>query len=282
MRRFIAVTVTATTLLLQGSAYGWGEQGHRITGLVAQRLLTPQASAGIKALMGKTDLATVALYMDQNKLALDKKVPGSREWHYDDRPVCDEQAAKASYCPDGNCASNQVTRAYRRLIDAHSSADDKRFALYTLVHLVGDVHQPLHASDHEDRGGNDVKLSFTLPTGQKRTTNLHSAWDTDFVKAAFTSSDERVIAQQLFSRYGASMDAWQRGSVSKWLAESYQIAQTMAYGQLPAFQCSDEDFGKTKLVLDSAYVADALELVPQQLAKSGARIAYLLNRAFAD
>lgn len=286
MRPVATTRAVVISLLLYGCcslASAWGEVGHRITGRIAEQLLTPEAKAGVKALMGSTDLATIALYMDRQKNILANRIPGSRQWHYDDRPVCDPQAKRAEYCPDGNCASVQITRHYRKLIDHHSTVDERRFAVQVLVHLVGDIHQPLHASDHDDRGGNDVRVRFALSGGQARTTNLHSAWDTDFVKAAFATPDERKIARDLIAAHGASIKSWQHGAAAAWLAESYAIAQITAYGKLPGFACGNDaaDFGDERLELDAPYVADATSIVPQQLVKAGARIAYLLNRAFA-
>lgn len=285
--RPLAVSALAALLLsATASAWAWGEQGHRITGLVAEKLLTPDARAGLRALMGSTDLATISLYMDRQKDALSQRIPGSREWHYDDRPVCDPQARRTDYCADGHCASVQITRHYRRLIDQHSSRDERRFAVQVLVHLVGDVHQPLHASDHDDRGGNDVRVSFTLPNGPQRRTNLHPAWDSDFVRAAFTTQDERRIAQQLVADAGgAAIRAMQKGAAAQWMAESYAIAQDSTYGKLPGFACSNDgsaaDLAAERLPLDASYVANATSLVPRQLLRAGARIAYLMNRAFA-
>ncbi|MBL8345293.1 MAG: hypothetical protein JNN03_07615 [Rubrivivax sp.] len=234
--------------------------------------------------MGSSNLATIALYLDQKKNVLANRIPGSRQWHYDDRPVCEPEARRADYCADGNCASVQITRHYRKLIDKHSTVDERRFAVQVLVHLVGDVHQPLHASDHDDRGGNDVRVHFALSGGQPRTTDLHSAWDTDFVKAAFATADERKIARDLLTAYSDSIKSWQRGAAAAWLAESCAIARATAYGKLPGFLCSGDDggdFGVERLELDAAYVAEATSIVPQQLVKARARIAYLLNRAFA-
>lgn len=282
MRRLSSLLITLFGLL-PALALAWGEQGHRITGQVARSLLTPQAMAGVKALLGNTDLAAASLYLDQHKLELNNRIPGSRLWHYDDRPVCDAKAPKAEWCPNGNCASVQIVRHYRALIDAHAGKDEKRLAVQALVHLVGDVHQPLHASDHDDRGGNDVHVHFTLPKGGRRSIDLHSAWDTIFLQSAFDTVDDRKIAQALLKATDAvQIKAWQKGSADSWLKESYGIANELAYGQLPGFQCSAEDFAEQPLDLDAAYVARARELIPVQLVKAGARIAYLLNRAFAD
>lgn len=286
LRPLAAIVLSAALLGTVANAWAWGEQGHRITGLVAEMLLTANARNELHALMGSTDLAAMSVVMDRQKDSLDERLPGSRGWHYDNRPVCEARARRADYCPDGHCASVQIARYYRQLIDRHSSLDERRFAVQVLVHLVGDVHQPLHASDHDDRGGNDVRVAFTLPSGQQRQVNLHAAWDTDFVRAAFTTPDERRIAQQLVSNAGhAAIRAMQKGAAAQWMAETYAIAQESSYGRLPGFACGNggtaADFAAERLPLDADYVANATSVVPKQLLRGGARIAYLLNRAFA-
>ena len=280
-RHALSVALLCALMFCSLAARAWSVPGHRITALVAERLLTPEAAVGLKTLMGETSLATASVYLDDDKRALETRHPGSKKWHYDNRPVCDVRAPKSSYCESGDCASTQFSKHYRTLTAPQASVDDKRFALFVVLHLAGDVHQPLHASNHDDRGGNEVKVGFTLPGGQKRSNKLHAAWDTDFVKAAFETANERTIARQLLDRYAGQLGDWQRGSIDDWLAESYQIARTFAYGQLPGFRCGDAGFAKTKLVLDDAYVGQAVAMVPEQLAKAGVRIAYLLNQAFA-
>jgi hypothetical protein len=287
-RRPLALSVLLGLLLCgaSGGARAWGEPGHRITGLVAERLLTPHARAGLRELMGSTDLGTMSVFMDRQRDALEQRVPGSREWHYDNRPVCDAQARRADYCPGGDCASVQITRHYQRLIDPRSSLDQRRFAVHVLVHLVGDIHQPLHASDHGDGGGNGMKVSFRRADGRERRTNLHAAWDSDFVRAAFTTPDERRIAQSLVSQAGAAaIRAMQKGAATQWIAESYAMAQDSAYGGLPGFACGADGgpsgFAAERLSLGPGYVTTATGLVPKQLLRAGARIAHVLNLAFA-
>ena len=264
-------------------ALAWGESGHRITGLVAQRLLTPESKAQVQAIMGSADLATISLFMDRQKGVLAQRFPGSPDWHYDDRPVCDKEAKRPSYCPNGNCASFQIARHYRALIDKHSTLDERRLAIQVLVHVVGDIHQPLHASDHDDGGGNGVRVAFVLPNGETKKSNLHTAWDTDFVRLAFDTTDERVIAKQLVDGVSAEqLKEWQKGGAAAWLAQSYDIAGQTTYGLLPGFSnCQNSDFDTHRLDLDANYVAKAKVLIPERLLMAGARIAHLLNRAFA-
>jgi len=151
---------------------------------------------------------------------------------------------------------------------------------------VGDIHQPLHASDHEDRGGNDVRVSFTQPHGRQRRVNLHAAWDTDFVRMAFTVKDERRIAQQLVASAGdGAIRAMQKGDAAQWAAESYALSQDIVYGHLPGLACRNDAAAAgtsvERLPLSTAYVIGATHTVPKQLLRAGARIAHLLNGAFA-
>jgi len=83
-----AVFVTLLILGTLADASAWGPKGHRLVGLIARELLDQDADADVKTIMGSDDLATFALYMDINKDRLDQQIPGSREWHYDDVPVC--------------------------------------------------------------------------------------------------------------------------------------------------------------------------------------------------
>ncbi len=262
--------------------FAWGAQGHRITGLVAEGLLTADARAGLTKLMGKVDLGAAALVLDQQKQALEQQIHGSRHWHYDDKPVCAPDTTPDRYCKVGHCASVQIVEHYRTLVDQHATAAEKRFAVNTLVHLVGDIHQPLHVSDHDDAGGNDIHVVLAMPSGTTQYVDLHTAWDTGFVRAAFESTDERVIARQLLDGLAAAdRQRWQKGNAENWMSETYKIAVEQAYGRLPGFVCPGEDFAAEPLVLDADYVNAALALVPGQLTRAGVRIAALLNRAFA-
>ena len=284
IKSLAGAALVAATFVFPTTAAAWGAQGHRITALVAEGLLTADAKAGLRTLMGKVDLAAAALVLDQQKDMLEQRMPGSRQWHYDDKPVCDTTPAAPlnTYCPGGNCASVQIRRHYLMLIDEHATLSQKRFAVNALVHLVGDIHQPLHASDHDDAGGNGVRVRFTLPSGNSQQMNLHSAWDSSFVRAAFKTADERIIAKQLLQAIDANeRKDWQKGSATAWLAESYAIAQKQAYGKLPGFSCPADDFGDETVPLPDDYVRAAIGAVPQQLSKAGVRIAWLLNRAFA-
>lgn len=271
-QKSLALLLTAALTLASGQALAWGQEGHRITGYIAQQLLTPQARAQVAALLPNADFAQLALYMDQHKAELKESLPGSDQWHYNDEPVCD--GVVEDDCPNGNCASNQIERYRAVLADKQASQAARAQALTFLIHMVGDIHQPLHAADNHDRGGNDFKV--TLP-GSKKTSNLHSVWDTALVQRALGGQDESGWAAQDLARYQRDIAGWQRGGVKDWIAESNQYARRDVYGPLSGFSCGASP--SAPVYLDNTYLRAGSALVEQQLAKAGARIAMVINQA---
>jgi hypothetical protein len=277
MRRAARFMLALVFCAVCAPAWAWGDKGHRITGMIARDLLTAPARAELKRLMGDDDLASIALYLDKNRASLEERIPGSRKWHFDDVPVCGAERGVPA-CADGNCASVKL-REYQAVLADRAQPDERRqFALWVLTHLIGDLHQPLHAGDHEDRGGNDVKVSIAGVTNARL--NLHSAWDAEFIERLYRGQDERDVAAQLVQRYRVSFTAWQAGDFNAWIAESNRIARRVTYGQLAGFSCSAQ-FGATQVALDAAYVIAAEQVIPEQLARAGARMAFILNRALA-
>ena len=227
----IATTVLVGLLML-GSvtpAMAWGSKGHRIIGLLARELLLPETAAELETIMGSADLATFGLYLDDNKDRLDQQIPGSRAWHYDNIPICGRKA-HSEYCPNGWCASTQIERHRDILADAQESKAHKQFAIWVLTHLIADIHQPLHAADRDDRGGNAIQVR--LPWG--RNVNLHGAWDTDFVEHALGGKNEMLVAHDLLLKFASRKTDWQTGTVQTWMDESHQLAKTVAYGKIAA------------------------------------------------
>jgi hypothetical protein len=107
--------------------------------------------------------------------------------------------------------------------------DERRFALEFLLHFVGDLHQPLHASDDHDQGGN---RKFATAPGIRSNT-LHHDWDTEFV--ARLGGNETEIAQRLIAQITpAERSRWSAGAPADWAMESYSVAKSHTYGLLPA------------------------------------------------
>jgi len=268
-------------------ALGWGNEVHRITGLMAQEMLTPRARIAVNQLLDGGDLADASVYMDIYREALKREVPASERWHYDNRPVCGEPAALGTYCPEGNCASRQVPRWFNVLADTSRSKEEQRQALRFLVHIVADLHQPLHAADDNDSGGS---AKIMLMPGANAPRNLHLVWDVELPKISTRGLSELQVAKDLIANHQSKFAEWMGGDAVLWTAQSHGIARRLAYGKLPGFSCGVLD-GKPAglrdgkpwtdepLPLPRDYVEGATGIIPILVAQAGARIGGLLNAA---
>ena len=136
-------------------------------------------------------------------------------------------------------------------------------ALRWVVHLVADLHQPLHVVG-DDRGGNDVLVQF-----MGRQTNLHRLWDGDLIDHAYPNAvalykPVRAVLQ------GATWQTWAEGRPEEWAMETHRVAQEAVY----LFPDTRE--------IDDHYLEKALPVIHEQLAKAAVRLAGVLNRAFGS
>ena len=280
LRATLYKNVVAAFLLLSAtfastSAFAWGSEGHRVTGLVAAELLTPRTRMRLNDLIPGSDLGDIANYIDLNRATLSQLIPNSDKWHYDNQPVC-QTLTFEQYCPNGDCASARVPVLIKVLGDFTNPPEVRALAARFLVHIVGDIHQPLHAADDSDAGANFKNVLLPGATNARR---LHAVWDTDLVRLALRGSSEREFAQQLLSRYRKTeMRDWQKTDIRDWMNESYELSKSVTYAKLPSFVCR-EPWTATPVELPQAYVNAAVEVIPLQLAKAGARVAQVLNRA---
>ena len=164
-------------------------------------------------------------------------------------------------CPHDDCVVAKIEAFARVLADRDAPERQRLEALKYLVHFVADVHQPLHASDHHDRGGNNVQVIFMgYPT------NLHSVWDSGILAPAM-KGDERGYALKLVREITpAEREQWSQGDPVSWANESHRIAADAIYGELP----------HSGLLPDS-YQTKALPVVNKQLERAGLRLGYILN-----
>ncbi|MBS7458375.1 S1/P1 nuclease [Coralloluteibacterium stylophorae] len=184
----------ATVLVaLPRPAAAWNELGHRLVGELAQRQLSPAAQAEVGRLLeGEPEptLAGVAAWADELRGSDEAAYRRTGGWHYVNFPRGDCHYVAARDCPDGDCVVGAIQAQLRLLADRSRPQPVRRDALKFVVHFVGDVHQPLHAGDRADRGGNDYQISLATdlapaayarmaynPVTQVQGTNLHAVWD---------------------------------------------------------------------------------------------------------
>lgn len=170
----------------------------------------------------------------------------------------------------GNNVIDKIDQFERVLLDHNVSREKRAEALKFLVHFVGDLHQPLHCADRNDKGGNS-RIVFFLD--QPRGLNLHSVWDTTILlhrKGRMRALQYAMALNRKISKEQAKQ--WQQGTVEDWANESHAVAVNVAYKGVPA------DGRPPRL--DEVYVERAGDAIDQQLQKGGVRLAMLLNRRF--
>ena len=266
----VAVALAAALLLGRAApAQAWGAEGHRIVGHVAEQLLDARARAALRALAGAQSLADLGLWMDEERDRLRATLPGSERWHFDNRPVC---GGTAPACAHGDCASQAYARELAVLRNRAAPAAARLTALRIVVHVLADVHQPLHAADHDDRGGNGQLVNVGR---RARPKPLHRVWDVDFVKRAVRGQDEARYAAQLVAEHRSRIGSLQSGELRDWMDESTAIARDYAYGRLPGFACGAQL--PPVVQLPPRYADGAAGIVRERLARAGIRLAGVLN-----
>lgn len=268
MRLFaLALVLSATE-----ASWAWGAQGHRLVGYVADSELTPKTRIAVHRIMKADSLTSVANWMDEVRGTWEGKT--MQRWHFVTMPACGP--AQAS-CKNGNCAPGRIEWARDVLRTGPPSEALK--ALRVLVHLVGDIHQPLHAADNGDFGGNGVTVSnrqcvefgATEPTACK----LHTYWDTSLVKAAARGESEQDAAVRWSTAVGA-MPATDPDEAGAWAAEANEISRRVAYN-FDGFSCKKKHLS---FAADDAYDTASVATVERQIAKAGKRLARTLNAVF--
>jgi nuclease S1 len=251
--------LTFALLALPSPALAWGAEGHEIAALIAARELTPAARAQAAHLLG----GEAMLVLDSNwadEIRDQRRDTG--RWHFVDIPLAASGYDPRRDCPDRACVVAQIENDARILGDRRLNDSARAEALRFLIHLVADVHQPLHAEDNGDRGGNQVRVEI----GRERS-NLHHVWDADVVEAL--GLDAGAVAGGIArSLSPAERKTWAAGTPAGWANESHAIARDRIYPPL---------MDRQSLRLPRDYAARQAPLTRSLLAKAGLRLAFILN-----
>ncbi|ASZ10154.1 S1/P1 nuclease [Chitinophaga pendula] len=249
--------------LLPLAGYGWGPTGHRVVAEIAYQHLTPKARKQIDAIIGRQPLAMIANWPDFIKSDTTHKYDGTSRWHYVDFPAACSRVAfdslLKSYQHENLYTQSQAMM--QQLKQAKLTHEQQLFSLSFLVHLIGDMHMPLHVGRDEDQGGNKIKVYwFDKPS------NLHRVWDEDLIDFQQLSYTEYSKALDVVSP--EEVKALQKGSMQDWMFESHELAEVI--------------YSKTKPEdkLSYRYNYWFLGDLNKQLLKGGLRLAALLNETF--
>lgn len=247
-----------TFVLLPILAFGWGKNGHRVVGQIAENHLTPKAAKAVRDLLGADSLAEVSNWADD--IRSDPAWKRADPWHYVNVP--DGQ----TYDTMEKNPAGDILVALRRfeatLRNPNAPKEERIQALKFMVHMIGDLHQPLHAGKREDLGGNRVSVHWFRSA---ESTNLHTVWDDLMIEHEKLSFTE--WARFLDHPSAAEIKDWQGTDYLAWMEESYKL-RDRAY-----------EF-KQGLPLSYEYVYRSMPIVKQRLLQGGVRLAGTLNGIF--
>ena len=243
-------------LFISFNAISWGLTGHRAIGEIAQNHLTGKTKKEIKRVFGHQSLAYNANWMDFIKS--DSTYDYMKPWHYatipDDKTYAEAGTPKEK---DIIWAINDFTG---QLKSDTLTLEEEQFALRVLIHLVGDIHQPLHVGNGEDRGGNDVKLKFFW-----QNSNLHRVWDSGLIDGEKWSYTE--WAQILDHNEKGEIERLQNSTPLDWANESKAMRASVY-----------DTKGADNLTYN--YVFEHQAQLHKRLKDAGVRLAGLLNEIY--
>lgn len=257
--------------IFPGLALAWNAHGHAAVGAIAEAGLTPAARQEVSVLLqddldsrgkasGRTHLADVASWPDEIRAA-DPDPKAYKGWHVRANPVC---SAGLGACPDGHCVDQLIIHYRHILADRSQPARARNEALKWVVHLVGDLHQPLHSGVNAN--GGSVRAELAGGTGGAHK-SLHELWDGALLDAALAGW---IRQPQAVAQVAVAEDA-----PTRWMEESREVARREVYEPLAGFSCSARL--KPPLELDLAYQANSVGVIRRQIDLAGLRLAQLLN-----
>ncbi|WP_342644899.1 S1/P1 nuclease [Mucilaginibacter sp. CSA2-8R] len=241
----------------------WGFTGHRVIALIAERHLTPQAKAAVADLLVGESMAEVSTWADQVRNQGQYKHTSG--WHFINLPLglSHTEFNKTVVLMEKDNVYSAVRKAQQNLMNPKLSKAERSESLKFLIHLVGDLHQPMHVSRAEDKGGNTVQLNF-----EGKGTNLHSLWDSRLI-------DKKGLSEaQLVNEYDkippATITKWQQTPMIDWIWESYQ-ASSKLYAEV--------DQMKSRAIGEDYYKSH-IAIVDQRIEQAGIRLAAMLNEIY--
>lgn len=279
--RLVLVAALAMTAFAARPAMAWGDYGHRTIAAIAQANVSPKVRARIRTLLAQEkQLATPECPLKTLEDASvwadcirrdDLRWGYSAPWHYVNIDICKPFDIKAN-CPNGSCVPAQVVRNQKLLADRKLPAHARLEALAWLTHTMGDMHQPMHAGDRGDLGGNRVSASYGIVEGRM---NLHRLWDGPIAERAITQGLPLVRAYSAEERAAISA-----GTTEDWAREAWELSRDIAYPTAQHGPACGPALRPDERARHSDVDIDALiPVVRTQVLRAGLRLAAELERA---
>jgi hypothetical protein len=315
-RTFLLAATLLLPALAAPSAHAWGCKGHQTVALIAEKRLTPEALQMVEKLLGGNPIdpqlkrwcgdVTLDLMVDASTWPDDvRNERRNGPWHYIDIPRGTRWGSLDEYCGSEGCVTRAIEEQRAILKDKSADAMKRAEAIRYLIHFVGDMHQPLHATNNADNGGNCVPVTYfrhkpvpnpVHPEREDYSPNLHQVWDTEIVERDMEISNPRRYAGELDEKFRKERTDWEAADiqVERWAWESHERAESEVYGAFPEKigiepnlklkSCAEnKHMGKRMfekhLAVGEAYQNRAGKIAEISLAQAGVRLAMILNDA---
>ncbi len=244
-------------------SFAWGPDGHSAIGILAIEQLQPDARRELEGIVNPLDeQAMIKACNWPDSVRENEEWDWSAPQHYVNIPRGDFLYLESRDCPDKLCATEAIKKYAAELANDQASQEKRWQAFAWLCHLVGDLHQPLHAGYADDRGGNDFDIIF-----KNEQINLHGFWDFEVINQHAGSWQELV--RLLSASPAAQPDSnWSEEMVNDWTNESHALAGKVVY---PA-----------TMNIDETYVQKSWGIAQQQLNSATSRLALIINSVLGN
>ena len=254
------LAIICAFLMTATPAMGWGKTGHRVTGAIADLYLTDEARTAVQDILGVESLAEASTWPDFMRSSDEDFWRAAWAYHHLEVPDI-EAGYDPANAPEQGDAYTALQQFAQVVIDTDAPLEERQRALRLIVHIIGDLHQPLHVGNGLDRGGNDVTVVWF-----DTVTTLHLAWDEDMVDHEELSYTE--MTNWLSARItDEQVAAWMDPDPLVWIAESAALRD----GVYP---------DDAELRWD--YVYEHRATMRTRLSQGGVRIAAYLNDLFDE
>ena len=293
------------------SSRAWGCKGHQTVALLAETQLTPKARQFVEKLLSENPIdpqlqrycghSTRDLLADASTWPDDiRNELKNGPWHYIDIPRGASRAPLAQFCGSNGCITQAIADQLAILKDKDASPRLRADAIRYIIHFVGDLHMPLHATTNDDEGGNCVPVRYFRRRPHESqghfTPNLHALWDSAILERDMEGAEPAEYVGFLSEMFSSDFSEWQAAGirVDDWAWESHDLAESFVYGALvprvpvetpaPVHSCTDannigERMMRLNLVAGQSYQDTAAPVVRKRIAQAGVRLAMILNDA---
>jgi S1/P1 Nuclease len=268
MNHRLMVALLLVLFPISSDVWAWGDEGHKVICEIAIHLVQPGTRAEIQKL-----ISTDERFSSFGESCTWPDHPRQRaSEHFVNLPR-DSDGLHSETCPNAAaCVLTAIKRDFEVLSSTNASQAQKLASLKFLGHWVGDIHQPLHVSFEDDRGGNSIPVTGICDA------NLHAAWDTCLVLRAVGEDVNESATELMKTITPARIESWNHSNPMDWANESFAIAE-QARTEYCIRQGASCDHPSGKVKIDAAYVAVNTPIVREQLQKAGVRLAHLLDAA---